>query len=94
MRQSELERLAPKLSGLPPEAKARVEEVTRLLIHKLLMTPTEQLKTVDDEAAAARYAETISQLFSLDEPVQTEKPQSTEPADEVSSSTSKTPVTS
>lgn len=94
VRKSELERLAPKLSGLTPEAKARVEEVTRLLVHKLLMPPTERLKTVNDEAVAARYAETISQLFSLDDPAQTEEPHSAEPGNEVSSSTSKAPVTS
>ncbi len=94
VRQSELERLAPKLNGLTPEARARVEEVTRLLIHKLLTTPTEQLKTVSDEAAAARYAETITQLFGLGDLTPTDEPRPTEPAEEVSSSTSETPVTS
>ena len=44
VRKSELARLEPKLAGLPPEARARVDEVTRLLIEKLLLQPTEQLK--------------------------------------------------
>ena len=44
IRQSELQRLEPKLAGLPPEARARVDEITRLIVEKLLLTPTEQLK--------------------------------------------------
>ena len=49
IRQSELARLEPKLAGLPPDARARVEEITQLLVQKLLLTPTEQLKSVRDE---------------------------------------------
>ena len=37
-------RLEPKLAALPPEARARVDEITRLIVEKLLLTPTEQLK--------------------------------------------------
>ncbi len=44
VRQAELERLAPRLAGLGPEARARVDEITRLMVEKLLLTPTEQLK--------------------------------------------------
>ena len=44
IRRSELERLEPKLAALPPDARARVEEITRLLVEKLLLQPTEQLK--------------------------------------------------
>ena len=54
IRQSELPRLEPKLAGLPPEARARVDEVTRLIVEKLLLTPTEQLKAVSDEATDRR----------------------------------------
>ena len=43
----ELQRLEPKLAGLPPEARARVDEITRLIVEKLLLTPTEQLKAVE-----------------------------------------------
>src|SRR4029077_17073892 len=32
IRRSELQRLEPKLSSLPPEARARVDEVTRLIV--------------------------------------------------------------
>ena len=65
IRQSELRRLEPKLSGLPPEARARVDEVTRLLVEKLLLTPTEQLKTVGDETLVVAYADALHRLFAL-----------------------------
>ena len=47
IRLAELQRLEPKLAGLPPEARARIDEVTRLIVEKLLLTPTEQLKSVE-----------------------------------------------
>jgi glutamyl-tRNA reductase len=65
IRQSELQRLEPKLAGLPPEARARVDEVTRLIVEKLLLTPTEQLKAVSDEATVAAYADALNRLFRL-----------------------------
>jgi len=65
IRQAELARLEPKLSGLPPEARSRVEEITRLIVEKLLLTPTEQLKAVSDEAMIVAYADALNRLFSL-----------------------------
>ena len=65
IRRAELERLAPKLAGLPPDARARVDEVTRLIVEKLLLTPTEQLKAVSDEAMIVAYADALNRLFSL-----------------------------
>jgi glutamyl-tRNA reductase len=65
IRQSELRRLEPKLSGLSPDARARVDEVTRLIVEKLLISPTEQLKAVNDDAMAAAYADALHRLFSL-----------------------------
>ncbi len=65
IRQAELARLEPKLTGLPPEARSRVEEVTRLIVEKLLLTPTEQLKSVSDEAMIVAYADALNRLFSL-----------------------------
>ena len=64
IRRSELDRLQHKLSGLPPEARARVDEVTRLIVEKLLLTPTEQLKSLDNETMAA-YSDALTRLFSL-----------------------------
>jgi glutamyl-tRNA reductase len=69
IRRSELERLDFKLSSLPPdarpEARACVDEITRLLVEKLLLTPTEQLKGLSDEEAIAASAEALTRLFRL-----------------------------
>ncbi len=65
IRRAELKRLEPKLASLPPEARARVDEVTRLIVEKLLLTPTEQLKSVSDQAMVVAYADALNRLFSL-----------------------------
>jgi glutamyl-tRNA reductase len=65
IRRAELQRLEPKLSGLPPDARARIDEVTRLIVEKLLLTPTEQLKSVSDQAMIVAYADALNRLFSL-----------------------------
>ncbi|HZT76488.1 MAG TPA: glutamyl-tRNA reductase [Vicinamibacterales bacterium] len=64
IRRSELERLDFKLSTLPPDARARVDEITHLIVEKLLLTPTEQLKSGDADAVGA-YAEALTRLFAL-----------------------------
>src|SRR5262245_5360162 len=70
-RRAELDRLDFKLSALPPdardEARARVDEITHLLVEKLLLTPTEQLKSIADPETAALYAEAVSRVFNLAE---------------------------
>ena len=68
IRRAELSRLKHKLSKLPPEAVAQVDHITRLIVEKLLLTPTEQLKAVSDDALAASYSDALSRLFSLSEP--------------------------
>ena len=65
IRQAELNRLDSKLAGLPPDARARVDEVTRLLVEKLLLTPTEHLKTLGDDSLVVAYAEALHRLFAL-----------------------------
>jgi glutamyl-tRNA reductase len=65
IRQAELARLEPKLAGLPPEARARLEEITHLIVEKLLLTPTEQLKSVSDETMVIAYSDALNRLFSL-----------------------------
>jgi glutamyl-tRNA reductase len=67
VRKAELARLEPKLTGMTPEARARVEEVTRLLVEKLLLQPTEQLKTADDPHIMSQYADALTRLFGLDD---------------------------
>ena len=69
IRRSELERLDFKLAALPPEARARVDEITHLIVEKLLLTPTEQLKSAGDTETVGAYAEALTRLFGLaDEP--------------------------
>jgi len=65
IRQAELVRLQPRLSALPPDARARVDEITRLIVEKLLITPTEQLKSLADRDVLTAYADALSHLFAL-----------------------------
>ena len=65
IRRAELARLQQKFSALPPEAHAQIDQITRLIVEKLLLTPTEQLKAVSDDALAASYSDALSRLFSL-----------------------------
>jgi glutamyl-tRNA reductase len=65
VRQAELARLQPKLSALTPEGKQKVDEVTRLIIEKLLLTPTEQLKALADRETVAAYTDALNRLFAL-----------------------------
>jgi glutamyl-tRNA reductase len=65
IRQSELRRLEPKLASLPPEARVRVDEITRLIVEKLLINPTEQLKSISDADTVAAYSDALNRLFSL-----------------------------
>ena len=65
IRQAELQRLEGKLAGLPPEAKDRVDEITHLIVEKLLLTPTEQLKAAHDEKAVVTYSDVLNRLFGL-----------------------------
>ena len=61
-----------KLGPLTPEARARVDDVTRLIVEKLLIEPTEQLKALPDEETQAAYTGAINRLFKLhqdDEPL-------------------------
>ena len=65
IRRAELRRLDAKLAGLSPDAKARVDEVTRLVVEKLLLEPTEQLKALPDEETQAVYTDAINRVFGL-----------------------------
>ena len=65
IRRSELQRLEGRLGPLSPEARARVDEVTRLIVEKLLLEPTEQLKALPDEETQAAYTEAVNRLFRL-----------------------------
>jgi hypothetical protein len=41
--------------------------VTRLIVEKLLLEPTEQLKALPDEETQASYTEAMNRLFGLRE---------------------------
>jgi glutamyl-tRNA reductase len=65
IRRAELDRLEHKIAGLSPDARARVDEITRLIIEKLLITPTEQLKALSDRELQSSYADALNHLFAL-----------------------------
>ena len=68
VRRAELNRLDFKLSALPPDARARVDEITHLIVEKLLLTPTEQLKALRDAETIGAYTEALTRLFALADP--------------------------
>lgn len=65
IRQSELRRLEPKMAAMGPDARARVDEITRLIVEKLLINPTEQLKSISDADTVAAYSDALNRLFDL-----------------------------
>jgi Glutamyl-tRNAGlu reductase, dimerisation domain len=65
IRRAELIRLEPKLRRLSPEARTRLDEITRLLVERLLLTPTEQLESVSDGPMKVRYADALNRIFKL-----------------------------
>jgi glutamyl-tRNA reductase len=65
IRRAELERLEGKLAGLPPESRALFDQVSRLIVEKLLLEPTEQLKALPDEETQVAYTEAVNRLFGL-----------------------------
>jgi len=81
IRRAELQRLEPKLAALPPETRALFEQMTRLIIEKLLLEPTEQLKALPDEETQVMYTEAVNRVFRLrdDEP----RPDATDAAADV-----------
>jgi glutamyl-tRNA reductase len=65
VRRTELRRLDGKLAALSPDARARVDEITRLLVEKLVLTPTEQLKALTDPEKVIAYSDVLGRLFNL-----------------------------
>jgi glutamyl-tRNA reductase len=82
IRRAELDRLDFKLTALPPEARARVDEITHLIVEKLLLTPTEQLKALGDEETVGAYAEALTHLFGLTGQPDRAPAEPSEPADD------------
>jgi glutamyl-tRNA reductase len=65
-RRTELTRLGPKLSALSLEARTRLDEISRLIVEQLLLTPAEQLKSIGNGTLAIRYADVLNRLFQLE----------------------------
>jgi glutamyl-tRNA reductase len=65
IRRAELQRLDSKLAGLPPETRTLFDQMTRLIVEKLLLEPTEQLKALPDEETQVAYTEAMNRLFRL-----------------------------
>jgi len=65
IRKAELQRLESKLGALSPDARARVDEITRLIVEKLLLEPTNQLKALPDEETQVAYTEAVNRVFGL-----------------------------
>ena len=69
VRRAELERLGYKMAALPPDARdtarAVLDEITHLMMEKLLLTPTEQLKSLSDTETVGTYTEALTRLFGL-----------------------------
>ena len=74
IRLAELKRLESKLAPLSPEARQRVDEITHLIVEKLLLTPTEQLKSTRDESLAIAYTDAVNRLFALQAPKSEDEP--------------------
>ena len=65
VRRAELQRFDSRLAPLPPETRALFDQLTRLIVEKLLVDPTEQLKALPDEETQVAYTEAVNRLFRL-----------------------------
>jgi hypothetical protein len=71
-----------------------VDEITHLMIEKLLLTPTEQLKSAADADTVAAYADALTRLFALaegDGPSEPARPRSADAGGNVEAFERKTP---
>jgi glutamyl-tRNA reductase len=78
IRKAELQRLEGKLGALPPDARARVDEITRLIVEKLLLEPTNQLKALPDEETQVAYTDAVNRVFGLREGAKEPAPDASE----------------
>lgn len=68
VRQSELDRLGSRLSGLSDRERSAVEALSRGIVNTLLHEPTVRLKALADGHGADWHAQAISELFGLEPP--------------------------
>jgi hypothetical protein len=50
-----------------------VDEITRLIMEKLLLAPTEQLKSIGDADTVGAYSEALTRLFRLGDEAEAER---------------------
>ncbi len=67
IRQQELARTRRFLGELDPDDWQRIERLTQSLVNKLLHEPTLRLRTEAGNGRAAEFADTVRQLFALEE---------------------------
>jgi glutamyl-tRNA reductase len=67
VRADELDRLSNRLAGLDDRQRAAVEALTRGIVNTLLHGPTVRLKELADRGGADVHADTLRELFELDE---------------------------
>jgi len=65
LRAREFERYARRLSGLDPETREAVEQLTRGIVAKILHTPSVRVKQAAGSARGERLAEALRALFDL-----------------------------
>jgi glutamyl-tRNA reductase len=65
VRAREFERYARRLSGLDPETREAVEQLTRGIVAKILHTPSVRVKQAAGSARGERLAEALRALFDL-----------------------------
>jgi glutamyl-tRNA reductase len=63
---AELLRLAGRLPGLDPKVREEVTRTVQRAVHKLLHTPTVQVKRLAEGPDGASYARALRELFELD----------------------------
>ncbi|MBF0610340.1 MAG: glutamyl-tRNA reductase [Magnetococcales bacterium] len=65
IRDEELTKAFASWSTLPPQEQEKVAKLTRLIINKILHTPTSRLKSLSTSEDAPLYVETLRRLFNL-----------------------------
>jgi glutamyl-tRNA reductase len=65
LRAAEVERALRHLNHLPPEDRARVEQLSQALMNKFLHQPTVALKAAAEEGRGYGLLEALRRLFGL-----------------------------
>lgn len=66
IRQAELEKTVRRIPDLSPEAQAHIDELTRIIVNKILHNPTARLREEASGPNAMDYANIARGLFGLD----------------------------